>query len=193
VKRSTSLGCRPTYAVFSCEATFLGFWWSLWAFSPANLHTERPTWIQAHPRVTHNVSFYLKQEWYQLDKGAVDGWLLSTKRAHIWTFPQVTTSGKLLTKRMMCRLWGPRWYGASTPPACLCFKIMYHIWACHVHSYTRAHTHAHTPTTYTHAHTIMCKNAKLWCENIESHSQHKGKTSNFNDGYVKVLPLIGPS
>ena len=47
VKRSTSWECRPTYAVFPCKATFLGFWWSLWAFSPANLQTERPTWIQA--------------------------------------------------------------------------------------------------------------------------------------------------
>jgi len=33
-------------------------------FSPVNLHTERPTWIQARPRVAHNVSFNLKQTWY---------------------------------------------------------------------------------------------------------------------------------
>jgi len=95
VKRSTSCWCRPKYAVFPCKATFLGLWWSLWAFSPANLHTERPTWIQAHPRVIHNASFNLKQEWYQSNKGAVDGWLPSAKRAHIWTFPQLTPSDKL--------------------------------------------------------------------------------------------------
>ena len=97
VKRLTSWGCRPTYAVFPCKATFLGFWWSLWAFSPANLHTERSAWIQAHPRVTHNASFNLKQKWYQSDKGAVDGWLPNAKKALIWTFPQLTTSGIIPT------------------------------------------------------------------------------------------------
>ena len=35
----------------------------------------------------------IKAKWYQSDKGAVDGWLPSAKRAHIWTFPQLTTSG----------------------------------------------------------------------------------------------------
>jgi hypothetical protein len=33
------------------QSQLLRVWWSLWAFSPANLHTEWPTWIQAHPRV----------------------------------------------------------------------------------------------------------------------------------------------
>ena len=92
VKRSTSWGRRPTYAVFPCKATFWGFWWSLWAFSPANLHTEWPTWIQAHLRVTHSTSFNLKQKWYQSDKGAVDGRLPSAKGAHIWTFGPLTPS-----------------------------------------------------------------------------------------------------
>jgi len=35
VKRSTIWGCRPTYAVSPCKATYFGFLWSLWAFSPA--------------------------------------------------------------------------------------------------------------------------------------------------------------
>jgi hypothetical protein len=105
VKRSTSWGCRPTYAVFPCKATFLGFWWSLWAFSPTNLHTERPTWIQAHPRVFHNASFNLKQKWYQSDEGAVDGWLPSAKRAHIWKFTQLTPSDRPLC--LLCRQTGP--------------------------------------------------------------------------------------
>jgi len=92
VKLSTNWGCRPyNISCFPCKATFLGFWWSLWAFSPANLHQSDPTWIQAHLHVTHNARFDPKQKWHQSDKGAVDGWLPSAKRAHIWTSAPLMT------------------------------------------------------------------------------------------------------
>ena len=117
-----SWGCRPTYAVFPCKATFRRFWWSLWAFSPANLHTERPTWIQARFRVTHNASLSLKQKCYQSDKGAVDGWLPSAKRAHIWTFLQLTPSGKTTKFAVICGVCSRFWQTRH-----ICVSIHWHL------------------------------------------------------------------
>jgi len=41
------------------------------------------------PRAAYNISFHLKPEWCQLAEWAVNGWIKSAKRAHIWTFPSL--------------------------------------------------------------------------------------------------------
>ena len=106
------------YASYSSRRTsFLimsEIWYASYSYpnvSPANSHTERPTWIQAHPGITHNASFNLKQKWYQSDKGAVDGWLSSAKRAHIWAFALLTPSGNLLSscvRSLVCLVQLPK-------------------------------------------------------------------------------------
>jgi hypothetical protein len=40
-----------TCGVIPWKASVFGFWWSVWALSPASLHTERHTKFQAYPCV----------------------------------------------------------------------------------------------------------------------------------------------
>jgi len=49
----------------------------------------------SNPRAAYNISFHLKPGWCQLTEWAVNGWIQSAKRAHIWTFPQSAPSGSV--------------------------------------------------------------------------------------------------
>ena len=71
-------------------------------FQPSQFATGQPTCIQTYHRATHNSSFNLEQKWSQSNKGAVNGRLLSTKKAHIWTFPQLPPSVILLPPFFVC-------------------------------------------------------------------------------------------